>query len=152
MYIRDIGWDQLKHLISETRLKLYKLGPRVELTSIGWLVCRASSSRARPKSWYTNCVQILNSGKQWSTQRYSIQDANPSFSHRFVHHSWRSEKSCFIITYNVIASQTDLLLYCVHMSEVFLSRNVSNMWTPLLIYLHLCISLKLQKRKPLERT
>lgn len=27
------------------------------------------------------------SGKQWSTHRYSIQDAKPSFSHRWVHHS-----------------------------------------------------------------
>lgn len=27
------------------------------------------------------------SGKQWSTHRYSIHDAKPSLSHRWVHHS-----------------------------------------------------------------
>ncbi len=29
---------------------------------------------------------MSNSGKQWSTQRYSIQDTNPSFNYKCVHH------------------------------------------------------------------
>ena len=57
------------------------------LTSMGWLFFRASNSRARVKSVEANCVQISYSGKQWSTHRYSIHEANPSFSHKCVHHS-----------------------------------------------------------------
>lgn len=38
------------------------------------------------------------SGKQWSTQRYSIQDAKPSLSHKWVHHS--CSKRHFLSTLN----------------------------------------------------
>ena len=57
------------------------------LTSMGWLFFRASNSRARVKSVEANCVQMSYSGKQWSTHKYSIHEANPSFSHKCVHHS-----------------------------------------------------------------
>ena len=52
------------------------------------LFFRASSSIAQEKSVVTNWVQMSYSGWQWSTHRYSIHDAKPSFSHRCVHHSW----------------------------------------------------------------
>ena len=59
-----------------------------------YLLFSASSFKALAKSVLTNCVHTSNSGKQWSTRRYSIHDANPSFSHKCVHHSchWMSKK------------------------------------------------------------
>ena len=39
---------------------------------------------------------MSHSGKQWSTQRYSIQEANPSFSHKWVHHSWKSKSAVYL--------------------------------------------------------
>ena len=70
------------------------------LTSIGWLFFRESSSRARLKSLEANCVQMSYSGKQWSTQRYSIQDAKPSFSHKCVHHSCQTSDNLHLFNLN----------------------------------------------------
>lgn len=39
---------------------------------------------------------MSHSGKQWSTQRYSIQEANPSFNHKWVHHSWKSKSAVYL--------------------------------------------------------
>lgn len=58
------------------------------ITSMGWLFLSASSSRALVKDEVANCVQMSYSGKQWSTHKYSIHDAKPSLSHRWVHQSW----------------------------------------------------------------
>ena len=52
-----------------------------------YLFAMASSCRALLKSPVRNCVHIWYSGKQWSTHKYSIHEANPSLSQRCVHHS-----------------------------------------------------------------
>ena len=57
-----------------------------------YLLARASSSIARENSDVTNCVQMSHSGKQWSTHKYSIHDANPSLSHKCVHHSYKQKE------------------------------------------------------------
>ena len=57
------------------------------LTSIGCELERASKDKALEYSRLRKLVQISNSGWVWSTHRYSIQVANPSFSQRWVHHS-----------------------------------------------------------------
>ena len=70
-------------------------------TSMGWLFFRASSSMARVKSLTANCVQISNSGKQWSTHRYSIHEAKPSFSHRCVHHSYTARNKTTVLVHGL---------------------------------------------------
>ena len=57
------------------------------ITSMGWLLARESRLMALAYSRLRKLVHISNSGWVWSTERYSIQVANPSLSHRWVHHS-----------------------------------------------------------------
>ncbi len=80
---RHLQWNELPGTTQNKTMVLF-------LTSIGWLFLSASSSRARVKSVEANCVQMSYSGKQWSTHRYSIHEANPSFNHKCVHHSYNA--------------------------------------------------------------
>lgn len=82
------------------------------------LFFRASSAIALVKSDVMNCVQMSYSGWQWSTQRYSIHDAKPSFSHKCVHHSCNNIRSkdtaCHLIR------ETNLIQRAPCWKEVFM--------------------------------
>ena len=51
-------------------------------TSMGWLLARESRLMALAYSRLRKLVHISYSGWVWSTERYSIQVAKPSLSHR----------------------------------------------------------------------
>ena len=56
-------------------------------TWIGWVLVVASRRRAAPWTDCTKRSHISHSGKMWCTALNSMNRANPSFSHRCVHHS-----------------------------------------------------------------